>query len=270
MADDGPRLIGLIRVSTGKQAESGLGLEGQRAEIERYRDSVGGVVLHEYMEVESGTHDDIESRPQLKTAVAHALYANAKLVIAKLDRMVRSISVMAYLDRMRVQFVACDNPNANELTIHLLAVVAEDEAKRISLRTKSALKAYRKGKHVSKRIRLLYPDGVPAEVIEATAGKLGAELPQCRNLTGESQAMGTSAASVSRQKKAREAYVHLEPFMSGLRAKGLSYQAIAHKLNAAGHKTRTGETRRPDPENPKRMMGGWSAGQVKRVLDRLA
>jgi hypothetical protein len=43
---------------------------------------------------------------------------------------------------------------------------------------------------VSKRIKLMHPDGVPAAIIEATAGKLGANLPQCRNLTAEGRVKG--------------------------------------------------------------------------------
>src|SRR5689334_9396179 len=119
-ADDRPRLIGLVRVSTKMQGESGLGLDAQRAAIERYRATVGGVLLRTYTEVESGMHDDIESRPQLRAAVADAGLARARLVIAKLDRLVRSTSVMDHIKRSRVQFTACDNPHANELTIDIL------------------------------------------------------------------------------------------------------------------------------------------------------
>jgi DNA invertase Pin-like site-specific DNA recombinase len=37
-----PKLIGLVRVSTDKQGESGLGLDTQLAAIEPYRAMVGG------------------------------------------------------------------------------------------------------------------------------------------------------------------------------------------------------------------------------------
>src|SRR6185312_16914413 len=118
-------------------------------------------------------------RPQLRAAVAHARRSGATLVIAKIDRLVRSTVIGAYLKQSGVRFIACDNPHANELTIDILVAVAADEGRRISQRTRDALRAYRDGKRVSRRIREMYPDGVPAEVIEATAGKLGAELPQC-------------------------------------------------------------------------------------------
>ena len=146
---------------------------------------VGGDLIKTYVEVESGMHDDVDGRPQLRAAAAHANYARARLVIAKIDRLVRSIPVMAYLKQQRVQFVACDNPHANELTIDILVAVAADEGRRISQRTRDALAAYKAGRRVSKRTRALHPDGVPPEVIEATAGKLGASLPQCRNLDDE-------------------------------------------------------------------------------------
>jgi len=253
--DNRPRLIGLVRVSTGKQEESGLGLDAQRAAIEAYRAMVGGTILRTYTEVESGTHDDIESRPQLRAAVADAGLARATLVFGKLDRLVRSTVVMAYLKRSGIRFIACDNPHANELTIDILAAVAADEARRISTRTREALGAYKAGKRVSKRIRALYPDGVPADVIEATAGKLGAELPQCQNLRGDAQRKGTVAAAAARSGQAREAYRHLEPTMSQLRADGLSLEAIARRLNELGHRTRSGCE--------------WNHGQVARVLDRI-
>src|SRR5262245_37633295 len=98
-------------------------------------------LLRTFTQVESGMHDDVESRPQLRAAVVDAGLGGARLVIAKIDRMVRSIPVMAYLKQGRVQFVACDNPRANELTIDILVAVAADDGRRISRRTKDALTA---------------------------------------------------------------------------------------------------------------------------------
>ena len=98
-----PKLIGLVRVSTDKQGDSGLGLEAQEAAIDAYRRMVGGELIKTYVEVESGMHDDVDGRPQLHAAAAHANYARARLVIAKIDRLVRSIPVMAYLKQPEVQ-----------------------------------------------------------------------------------------------------------------------------------------------------------------------
>lgn len=250
-----PKLIGLVRVSTGKQADSGLGLAAQNDAIERYRASIGGELLRTYQEVESGTHDDIESRPQLRAAVADALFSRATLVIAKIDRLYRSIPVMGFLEKKKVKFVACDNPHANKLTTDILGVVASAEGVQISNRTRDALAAYKRDKRVSRRIRALYPDGVPDDVRDATAGKLGASLPQCRNLKGDAQRKGTKAAAADRTRRAIDAYEHLVPEMVRLKTQErLGYQDIADRLNQLGHKTRGG---RP-----------WNRGQVKRVLDR--
>jgi DNA invertase Pin-like site-specific DNA recombinase len=172
-----PPLIGLVRVSTEKQADSGLGLDAQLAAIERHRAFCAGELLETYQEVESGTHRDIDSRPKLVAAVEHALEVDGTLVIAKLDRLVRSTAVMEYLKASRVKFVACDNPHANELTIDILVAVAANEARMIAARTRDALAAYKANRRVSRRIRALYPEGVPPAIIEATAGKLGASLP---------------------------------------------------------------------------------------------
>jgi DNA invertase Pin-like site-specific DNA recombinase len=248
------KLVGLVRVSTDRQGESGLGLEAQHAAIEAHRAATGGELLRTYAEVESGTHDDVAARPELLRAVAHARRAGAILVIAKIDRLVRSTVVMAYLKTSRVKFVACDNPHANELTIDILVAVAADEGRRISLRTREALKAYRAGRRVSRRIRLLHPEGVPAEVAEATAGKLGAELPQCRNLTAAGRARGVARSAAVRAGQAAEATADLAPWMAELRSGGRSLRAIADALNLEGHTTRRG---RP-----------WNKVQVRRVLLR--
>lgn len=250
-----PKLIGLVRVSTDKQGESGLGLDAQHAAIEAYRAMVGGELIRTYVEIESGMHDDVDGRPQLRAAAGHAAFSKSRLVIAKIDRLVRSTVVMAYLKKAGVQFVACDNPHANELTIDILVAVAADEGRRISLRTRDALRAYRDGKRVSKRIRALHPEGVPADVAEATGGKLGASLPQCRNLTQAAREKGAMAAGMAHRRKASEAYGHLVPRMRELQAAGRSLAGIASDLNAEGHATRRG---RP-----------WSKTQVKRVLDRV-
>ena len=119
-----------------------MGLEAQDAAIKAYAASVGGEVAGHYTEVESGKRAD---RPELAKAVAHAKRAKARLVIAKLDRLARNVAFVSALMESGVDFVACDNPHANRLTIHILAAVAEDEARRISERTKAALAAAKRG-----------------------------------------------------------------------------------------------------------------------------
>ena len=170
----GRRIVPYRRVSTVKQGESGLGLEAQDEAIAAYCRMNDCKTVATYTEVETAKKDEMENRPELVKGIAHAKRAKAVLVIAKLDRLSRSVYVTAQLHKTGVEFVACDNPHANRMTIQILAVMAEHEALMISARTKGALAAYKAGKRVSKRIRLLYPDGVPADVVEATAGKLRA------------------------------------------------------------------------------------------------
>jgi len=247
-------LVAYRRVSTQKQGQSGLGLEAQDAAIQGYRRSVDGTIIAEFTEVETGKRDELENRPELLKAIARAKRAKAELVIAKLDRLARSVYVTATLHKAGVEFVACDNPNANRLTINILAAVAEDEAKRISQRTKDALAAYKAGGRLSKRIRLLYPDGVPADVAQATAGKLGASLSQCRNLTPEARVKGTARSAAARKAAALAAMSDLVPDMTEKWNKNVPLHQIAKDLNNEGQTTRRGKT--------------WSATQVKRVLQQ--
>jgi DNA invertase Pin-like site-specific DNA recombinase len=252
------KLIGLVRVSTGKQAESGLGLEAQQSAIDAFRLSRNALLIKTYVEVESGKHDDIEDRPMLRAAVAHAKRSGARLVIAKLDRLLRSIPMLAYLKTSNIRFVACDNPEANELTVDILASVAANERRQISTRTREALAAYKAHRRVSRRVGLLHPGGVPPEVVEATAGKLGASLPQCRTLTAEAMARGRGKSARVRRAGAIEAYEDLAGYMKELRGDGppggLTLLAIAQRLNEDGHTTRRGKP--------------WNAVQVMRVLRR--
>ena len=130
--------IAYLRVSTVRQGESGLGLEAQRATVEAFARQQGGQIAAEYVEVESGKRSD---RPELAKALQAARKGRATLLIAKLDRLARSVSFISAMMDAGVDFVAVDQPFASRLTLHILAAVAEDEARRISERTKAALQA---------------------------------------------------------------------------------------------------------------------------------
>ena len=80
-------------------------------------------------------------RSELAKALQAARKAKATLLIAKLDRLARNVAFIAAMMDAGVDFVACDQPFASRLTLHILAAVAEDEARRISERTKAALQA---------------------------------------------------------------------------------------------------------------------------------
>lgn len=133
------KLVAYYRVSTQKQGSSGLGLDAQREAVHSYSKSTSSDVIAEYEEIESGK--DHINRPKLKGALEYCELTGAKLVIAKLDRLSRNVAFLANLMESGVQFIACDNPQANELTIHILAAVAEAERKAISERTRVALAA---------------------------------------------------------------------------------------------------------------------------------
>jgi DNA invertase Pin-like site-specific DNA recombinase len=132
------RFISYFRVSTSKQGQSGLGLEAQRQAVTTYLNGGRWTVLAEFVEIESGKKSD---RPQLAAAIAAAKKAKATLIVAKLDRLARNLHFLSGLMESGVDFLAVDNPTANRLTVQILAAVAEDEARRISDRTKAALAA---------------------------------------------------------------------------------------------------------------------------------
>jgi DNA invertase Pin-like site-specific DNA recombinase len=241
------KLIPYYRVSTKKQEESGLGLDAQQAAVAAFQLAYGGEVLKSYQETETGK---IAERLELQKAIAHAKRSKATLVVAKLDRLARNVEFTAKLMNSGVEFVACDNPHANRLTIHILAAVAEDEAKRISERTSAALTAFVENQRVPKRIQKLYPEGVPADVVEATAGKLGAAI---RPVPADRALAGSVKSAEVRQANARQAYADLAPMVEELRSSGLPLREIAARLDAEGHTTRSGKP--------------WNPMQVSRVLE---
>jgi len=182
-------------------------------------------------EVESGGHDDLADRPELLKALAHARQTGSTLVIAKLDRLLRSTVAHSALKVAKVPFVALDNESANELTLDILVAVAADERRKISERTKAALGA-----------------------LKARGVLLGAARPASRNLDDASRARGVRAAAASHKARADLAYADLVPVVTQLRAGGLSHRMIADQLNEEGHVTRTGKP--------------WNGVQVGRVLER--
>ena len=135
-APDAPRFVAYYRVSTAQQGASGLGLEAQREAVLRHAAAAGGKVVAIFEEVESGKRND---RPQIAAALRACRLRRATLVIAKLDRLARNVAFISSLMESGVDFVACDNPHATRLTIHILAAVAEHEREMISQRTKAAL-----------------------------------------------------------------------------------------------------------------------------------
>jgi DNA invertase Pin-like site-specific DNA recombinase len=122
------------RVSTKKQGLSGLGLEAQRTIVENFIKN--NEVINEFTEIETGKS---ANRPQLNKALECCKSNNATLIVAKLDRLSRNLHFVTSLQMANVDFVCCDMPSANRLTVHIIAAIAENEAQLISQRTKAAL-----------------------------------------------------------------------------------------------------------------------------------
>lgn len=134
--------VAYYRVSTDRQGLSGLGLDAQRQAVSRH--AIRGKLVAEFTEIESGRRHG--NRPQLLAALAECRKRRAVLLIARLDRLARNVAFISALMENGTDFIACDMPTANRLTIHILAAVAEHEREMISTRTKAALaEAKRRG-----------------------------------------------------------------------------------------------------------------------------
>ena len=134
------RFVAYYRVSTAQQGRSGLGLEAQREAVRVFMGNNTNSLAEEFTEIESGKNAD---RPQLACALDACRLTGATLVIAKLDRLSRDAHFLLGLEKAGVEFVAADMPNANRLTVRLMAVIAQEEREMISARTKAALAAAR-------------------------------------------------------------------------------------------------------------------------------
>lgn len=203
------KFIAYYRVSTQKQGRSGLGLEAQQQAVRSYLNGGDWSLIGEFVEVESGKDDD---RPQLQEALKLARLTNSVLIVAKLDRLSRNLHFLTSLQRAGVRFLCADNPQANELTINLLSVLAEHERKLISERTRSALQA-----------------------AKARGQKLGnPHLDECRNTD-------LSRANIERSRQS-QAFAHdLAGIIQSIQSGGVSgLSAIARELNARNITTRRG------------------------------
>lgn len=215
------RTVNYYRVSTAKQGRSGLGLDAQRASIAAFCASRDCEEMAEYVEIESGKRDD---RPQLLKALHHAKVTGATLIIAKLDRLSRNLAFLATLQDAGTKFIAADMPEANEVTIHIMAVIAQAERKAISRRTKEAL--------AIAKARGSKADGMPFK-----AGRLG--NPMGAAAFGNSK--GNAAAIEAIKAKSTAFAADVAPIITAIRADGRnSLRAIAAELNERGIMTARG------------------------------
>lgn len=200
------RFVAYYRVSTDKQRRSGLGLEAQRAAVTAFLNGGRWELTAEFTEIESGKLND---RPQLARALDACRLTGATLVIAKLDRLSRDAHFLLGLEKAGVDFVAADMPNANRLTVRLMAVIAQEEREMIAARTKAALAASK-----ARGVKLGGWRGGPM-----VDGKLG------------SDAVRREADAFARR---------VGPTVAEMRSRGLSLAQIATELTARGIKTARG------------------------------
>jgi DNA invertase Pin-like site-specific DNA recombinase len=204
------RLVAYYRCSTFKQQKSGLGLAAQREAVQQYATSRKADVIAEYVETESGRKCD---RIQLTEALAYARKKQATIIIAKLDRLGRSVHFISGLMESGVPFDCADRPGADPFRLHIEAAIGEEEARKISTRTKEALRA-----------------------AKARGILLGASRPACRNLTTIARQRGTT----STRAKATAFYADVLPIIRERRMAGATLDAIAAELNNSGRTTQRG------------------------------
>lgn len=179
--------VAYYRVSTQAQGASGLGLDAQRAAVAAFVNGGCWQLIDEFTEVESGKRDD--NRPQLAAAFDRCRRTGARLVIAKLDRLSRDAHFLLGLEKAGVDFVCADMPEANRLTIGLLAVVAQHEREMISARTKAALGAAKaRGVKLGGRHSDFIPDWRPARA--AKTAHVDARARELTPLIAELRAAG--------------------------------------------------------------------------------
>ena len=227
MADG--RFISYHRVSTQRQGASGLGLEAQQEAVRAYLNGGAWQLLGSFTEVETGRND---KRPELAKALAACRVKNATLVIAKLDRLSRNAHFLLGLKEAGVRFVCADNPHANELTIGVLALVAQQEAEMISKRTKEAL---------------------------AAAKRRGVKLGNVANLSDVGRALGSPRGNAARSEKAAARIADVLPIILDIQAEigtEATLQMIADGLT--------------DRDVLAPRGGRWQPTQVWRVMKRAA
>ncbi len=210
MAPQGSKFVSYVRVSTAKQGRSGLGLEAQRESVRQFVAGRGGKIISpEFVEVETGKRDD---RPQLEKALKRCRLTGATLVVAKLDRLSRNAAFLMTLRDSGVDFVAADLPEANTMTVGVMAVVAQHEREAISHRTKAALAA--------------------AKARGTVLGGLRAGAPDIARYQRR-------AVAAARQRALQAAEERREA-IEALQREGLSLNAMAGRLNADSVRTSRG------------------------------
>jgi DNA invertase Pin-like site-specific DNA recombinase len=214
------KYIAYYRVSTKTQGKSGLGLSSQQEMVKHFLKS-DDKLIREYQEVESGKNN---KRTKLLKAIQDCKENGYTLLIAKLDRLSRDTSFIFTLKNSNVKFICADMPDANSLTIGIMAVLAEDEAKRISDRTKSALREIKRkiedGKeHISKSGNVVTKLGYNNLTQDARMKGVMVRVSNSNNNTNNIKAGG---------------------YIVSLKQQGMNLKEISSKLNQLEFKTSKG------------------------------
>lgn len=228
------KFVVYYRVSKESQGIAGLGIDAQKRAVNAYLQH-SGTSVGEFIEVESGRRND---RPEMTKAIARCKITGARLLIAKLDRLSRDVHFLTGLEKDGIDFICCDMPHANRLTVHILAAVAQDEAERISRRTKDALQSIKD--------RLANGE----EYISKRSGRRVVRLGNPNGISVSRRDLGT-AATVA---KAQAFADRVGPTVRALRDAPMTLKQVAAQLNATHVKAPNGET--------------WTAMTVHRVLAR--
>jgi DNA invertase Pin-like site-specific DNA recombinase len=244
------KFVSYLRVSTRRQGASGLGLEAQREAVARYLNGGGWKLVEEFTEEESGKSSD--NRPKLAEALAACYVYGATLVVARLDRLSRNASFLMQLKDSGMCFVAADMPDANNMTIGIMALVAQNGRETISANTKAAL-------------------AVARVKLAAKGKKLGAPRPN-KNLSTADRKKGGAASGAARSSAALRHAIALAPRIKALRANGItSMLGIAKALNDQDVPTprRRRQLERSGAAADAAQNYQWTAAAVKRILARL-
>ena len=205
------KYVAYYRVSTAKQGIVGLGMEAQQKAVKTFLAGKDGELISQYREVESGRKND---RPELRKALRKCRLTGTTLLIAKLDRLGRNRRFLMDLADSKLNFVCCDMPEANNLTVGLLACLADYGSQLISERTKAAL-----------------------AVAKARGVRLG--NPNLANVRNSDTRKATAAKMANARARNAEILevIHELKVDTGT---SLSSRTIAGLLNEAGYTTSTG------------------------------
>jgi DNA invertase Pin-like site-specific DNA recombinase len=217
--------IEYYRVPTNKQGRSGLGMEAQQEAVRQFLKDDDHTIAPPFIEIESGKNDD---RPQLLAAMDACRNTGATLLVAKLDRLARDVAFIATMMKSEVSFVACDKPDADPFRLHIEAAIAEEEARKISERTKAALRVAK-----SRGVVLGGYRGYALSDVDKESGRV--------------------ASARTRASQAKGFAISLLPVINEIRESGVSsLNGIASVLNQRDIPTARG--------------GVWSAVQVQRIV----